>query len=87
MVLFIMYMWNTWYKIMSSSRMKKISARFYHLPVILWEGYKILPLGTKYFESNTLQKVKNWKFISLKGNKLACFTNQYPRLISVTRFG
>ena len=39
------------------------------------EGHKILPLGTKYFVSKTLQKGKNWKFFSQKENKLACFTN------------
>ena len=74
-VLFIIYMWNAWYKIMSSSRLKKNCARFYHTPVILWEGHKILPLGAKYFVRNNLQKGKNWKFISLNENKLACFTN------------
>ena len=58
---------------MSSSGLKKVCARFYHPPNILLRSPKYSVL--KRMCSNTLKRNELKVYISLKENKLACFTN------------
>ena len=64
-----------WYKLLSSAGLKKFCACFYHAPNILFDGHKIWCTKTTILFNNTLKRNEVKVYISLKGNKLACFAN------------
>ena len=57
------YKWKAWYKLLSSSGLKKKIAHIFIIHQSSFEkGHTILPLGTKYCVA-ILWKSSNWKFV------------------------